>query len=51
MRGWALRLSQGQGSREGMAQMHQGLAAWRATGAEAATAVLSCPAGRGVWEA
>ena len=47
MRGWAL-AEQGQGE-EGIAQMRQGLAALQATGAEL-TAVLSCPAGRGVWE-
>ena len=38
-RGWAL-AAQGQGE-EGMAQMRQGLAAYRATGAELGTAVLS----------
>ena len=48
LRGWAL-AEQGQGE-EGIAQMRQGLAAYRATGAEIWTAVLSCPAGRGVWE-
>ena len=47
LRGWALAM-QGQGE-EGMAQMRQGLAAWRATGADAVAAVLSGPAGRGVW--
>ncbi len=34
---------------EGIAQMQQGLAAIRATGAEL-HGHLSCPAGRGVWE-
>ena len=36
LRGWALAV-QGQGE-EGIAQMRQGLAAWRATGAEVLTA-------------
>ena len=47
MRGWAL-AEQGQ-AEEGIAQMRQGLAAYRATGAEC-SGRLSCHAGRGVWE-
>ena len=48
LRGWAL-AAQGQGE-EGIAQIRQGLAAWRATGAELGRPYLSGPAGRGVWE-
>ena len=46
LRGWAL-AEQGQGG-GGMAQIRQGLAAERATGAELTTVFLG-PAGRGVW--
>ena len=45
LRGWALAM-QGQGE-AGMAQMRQGLAAYRATGAALLVAVLSAPAGGG----
>ena len=48
LQGWAL-AEQGQGE-EGIAQIRQGLAAYRATGAELTRSVFSCPAGRGVWE-
>ena len=47
VRGWAL-AEQGQGE-EGIAQMRQGLAAYRPRG-QSVAAVFSCPAGRGVWE-
>ena len=54
--GWRLGLSCGAGRwpsrdrwKKGIAQMRQGLAAYRATG-QSYAAVFSCPAGRGVWE-
>ena len=47
VRGWAL-AEQGQ-VEEGIAQMRQGLAAYRARG-QNWRPTLSCPAGRGVWE-
>ena len=48
LQGWAL-AEQGQGE-EGITQMRQGLAGYRATGAELATTVLSGFTGRDVWE-
>ena len=48
VRGWAL-AEQGQ-VEEGIAQMQQGLAAFRAMGTEMGRTRSSCPAGRGVWE-
>ena len=47
LRGWALAI-QGQ-QEEGIAQMHQGLTALRATGTEVNLDVLSFLVGRGVW--
>ena len=47
MRGWALAV-QGQGE-EGIAHLHQGLAAFRAAGAEISRSRDLGPAGRGLW--
>ena len=48
LQGWAL-AEQGQ-REEGITQIRQGMAAYRAIGAELLRSVFSCPAGRGVWE-
>ena len=48
LKGWAL-TEQGQ-REEGIAQIHQGMAAWRATGAEVWAYAFSCFVGRGAWK-